>query len=182
LFLICGLGNKGFEYKYTRHNIGYLVIDRCSERYNIHLGQIRYGCIFGRKGDVVLAKPDTYMNISGGPVSMLLKHMAIGLECLILVHDDLDMDLGRIRIKWNGGDGGHKGVRSVVDSLGSSNFCRVKIGKGRDPSMLPEEFVLCRFRPEEMTIVDASIDKAVDAIDTFITKGKDTAMSIYNRP
>ena len=180
MFLLCGLGNKGFEYSYTRHNIGYLVIDRYSEKFNIPLTKKRYGCKTGIRDDVLLAKPDTYMNLSGAPVSSLVRNMDISLESLILIHDDLDMDFGRIKIRWNGGHGGHNGVRSVIDSLQSNLFNRIKIGIGRDPSMMPEDYVLSRFRTEDRKILDESLDNAAEALHVFIYEGKAKAMSMYN--
>lgn len=181
MFLLCGLGNKGLEYKHTRHNIGYLVVDRFSERFDVSLKKKVVGCRIGMYRDVVLAKPDTFMNLSGGPVSALMTRMTIGLDGLILVHDDLDMEFGKIRIKSNGRDGGHKGVRSVMETLRSGLFYRVKIGIGRDPAMAPEDYVLSRFREEEAETLAETLDRAVDAIHTFIFEGKAKAMSMFNR-
>jgi PTH1 family peptidyl-tRNA hydrolase len=180
LFLLCGLGNKGFEYSYTRHNIGYLVIDRYSEKFSIPLTKKKYGCKTGIRDDVLLAKPDTYMNLSGTPVSFLVRNMGIPLENFILIHDDLDMDFGRIKIRWNGGHGGHKGVKSVIDALQSNLFSRIKIGIGRDPSMIPEDYVLSRFQKEDAKMLDESLDNAAEALHVFIHEGKAKAMSMYN--
>lgn len=181
MFLLCGLGNKGFEYSYTRHNIGYLVIDRYSEKFNIPLTKKRYGCKTGAQDNVLLAKPDTYMNLSGTPVSSLIRNMNIPLENFILIHDDLDMDFGRIKIKWNGGHGGHKGVGSVIGALQSNLFHRVKIGIGRNPSMTPEDYVLSRFQKEDVETLHESLDNAAEALHVFIYEGKEKAMSMYNR-
>lgn len=179
--LLCGLGNKGSEYHYTRHNIGYLVIDRFSEKFHIPIKRKVSGCKVGTHENVLLAKPDTFMNISGAPVSSLMKKTGIKIEDLILIHDDLDMEFGKIRIKLNGGDGGHRGVRSVADALQSKLFYRVKIGIGRNPLMDPEAYVLSRFRHEETEILIDSLDRAVNAIHTFIFDSKEKAMSMYNR-
>ena len=181
MFFICGLGNKGFEYQYTRHNIGYLVIDRFSEKFNIPVKRKVCGCKVGMHETILIAKPDTYMNLSGTPVSSIMAKMVIKTEDLILIHDDLDMELGKVRMKLNGGDGGHKGVRSVVEALQSKLFYRVKIGIGRNPAMEPEDYVLSRFKEEEAETLAESIDRAVDAIHMFIFEGKQKAMSIYNR-
>jgi len=181
LFLLCGLGNKGSEYQYTRHNIGYLVIDRFSEKFRIPVKQKVCGCRIGMNENVLLAKPDTFMNISGAPVSSLAGKMGVKPEDLILIHDDLDMEFGKIRIKLNGGDGGHRGVRSVADALQSKLFYRVKIGIGRNPFMEPEDYVLSRFKDDETEILTESLDKAVDAIHTFIFESKEKAMSMFNK-
>ena len=181
MFLLCGLGNKGAAYKFTRHNIGYLVVDRYAERFRISTEKKSSKCIIGESSGLVLAKPDTYMNLSGSPLAALIKKRQITPEQLVLIHDDLDMDFGRIRIRWNGSDGGHKGVRSVIQVLGSSFFHRLKIGIGRDPVLPPEEYVLTRFREEELGPLSEILDTAVDALHTFVTQGPAKAMSLYNR-
>jgi PTH1 family peptidyl-tRNA hydrolase len=181
LFLLCGLGNKGAEYKYTRHNIGYLVIDRYAERFGIPVNKKASKCIIGETSDLILAKPDTYMNLSGGPVASLVRKKNIPLHNLVLIHDDLDMDFGRIKIRWNGSDGGHKGVRSVIELLGSSLFHRLKIGIGRDPVLSPEKYVLIRFRKGDLEPLSEILDTAVDALHTLVTDGSAKAMSLYNR-
>ncbi len=180
MFLLCGLGNKGFEYSYTRHNIGYLVIDRYSEKYNIPITKKRHGCKTGTGDGIILAKPDTYMNLSGAPVSSIIRNMGVSLDNFILIHDDLDMDFGRIKIKWDGGHGGHNGVRSVIDALQSNLFHRIKIGIGRDPSVIPEDYVLSRFKKEDAKILDESLETAAEALHVFVCEGKSKAMSMYN--
>jgi PTH1 family peptidyl-tRNA hydrolase len=129
----------------------------------------------------MVAKPNTYMNLSGGPVASLAQKMSVPLECLVIIHDDIDMDFGRIRIRWNGRDGGHKGVRSVANALQSQLFYRMKIGVGRDPVIPPEEYVLSRFNREEAEELADILDRAVDALHTFVYEGKEKAMSMYNR-
>jgi PTH1 family peptidyl-tRNA hydrolase len=181
LFLLCGLGNKGSEYAFTRHNIGYLVVDKFSERFHISIQKRLCGCKVGESEEIILAKPNTYMNLSGGPVASLAQRMSVPAEGLVVIHDDLDMDFGRIRIRWNGRDGGHKGVRSVADALRSPLFYRMKVGIGRNPSMPPEEYVLSRFSIEETEDLTDIIDRAVDALHTFVFEGKEKAMSMYNR-
>jgi PTH1 family peptidyl-tRNA hydrolase len=181
LILICGLGNKGAEYAFTRHNMGYLVIDQFSKRYKVAVNRRSSGCRVGEQQDFLLVKPDTYMNLSGAPVSSLMKKRRVSAEGLLLVHDDLDMEFGKIRIKWGGRDGGHKGVRSVADALGSGLFYRLKIGIGRDPSMEPEDYVLSTFDEGEKGRLREVLDVAAEAVHSFIFQGKEKAMSIYNR-
>jgi len=181
VYLLCGLGNKGAAYKYTRHNIGYLVIDRFADRLGIPLTQKISRCIVGEGQEVLLAKPQTFMNLSGGPITSLVKKKNIKAGDLIVVHDDLDMEFGRLKIRLNGGDGGHKGIRSVIELLGSKEFYRVKVGIGRDPVMPPEEYVLSRFRKDELETLSESLDRAVDALEVFLAEGAAKAMSMFNR-
>lgn len=181
MFLLCGLGNNGSEYAGTRHNAGYLVIERFSKVLNIPFSKKLSGCRIGYSESLVLAKPVTYMNLSGGPVFSLMKKMDIDIEDLLLVHDDLDMELGRIRIRLGGSDGGHKGVRSVIETLGSAQFYRLKLGIGRDPGIEPEDYVLSRFHDHEMATLEETLETAVEAARTFIFDGRAKAMSMYNR-
>ncbi|HVN97290.1 MAG TPA: aminoacyl-tRNA hydrolase [Syntrophorhabdaceae bacterium] len=181
MYLLCGLGNKGSEYVHTRHNIGYLVIDRFSERFNIPLNKKQSGCRIGLTQGLILAKPETYMNLSGEPLSKLIQKMNIDIADLVLIHDDLDMEFGKVRIRWNGRDGGHKGVRSVIERLGSAEFHRIKIGIGRNPAMAAEEYVLRRFEREELEALNEALDTAAEALNTFVRDGSARAMSIYNR-
>ncbi|MBA4418851.1 MAG: aminoacyl-tRNA hydrolase [Syntrophus sp. (in: bacteria)] len=181
MFLLCGLGNKGSGYAHTRHNAGYLVIDRFSEKYRIPINKKMCGCRVGMSDEIILAKPDTFMNLSGRPVSSLMKKMGISAEDILLVHDDLDMEFGKIKIKWGGRDGGHKGVRSVADTLQSILFYRMKVGIGRDLSMASEDFVLSRFRGEDLEVLRDAMDRAVEAAHTFFFEGKEKAMSMYNK-
>lgn len=181
MFLLCGLGNKDSEYAGTRHNAGYLVVERFSKALKIPFSKKISGCRIGVSEDLILAKPVTYMNLSGGPVFSLFKKMDIKLENFLLIHDDLDMELGRIRIRLGGSDGGHKGVRSVIETMGSSQFYRLKLGIGRDPAISPEDYVLSPFRDYEMKILEETLETAVEAVKTFVFEGKAKAMSMYNR-
>ncbi len=181
MFLLCGLGNKGTEYAFTRHNAGYLVVERYAERLGIPFGRKVKNCRIASSRDVVLAKPDTYMNLSGGPVAALLRNLGLDASALVVIHDDLDMDFGRIRLKWNGGDGGHKGVRSVGEALGSKEFHRLKLGIGRHPFLPPDQYVLQRFTSDEAGELGSILDRAADAVQALITDGSGKAMSLFNR-
>lgn len=181
MFIVCGLGNRGATYAYTRHNIGYLVIDRLADGLHIPLNKKASGCRVAAAEGFLLAKPDTYMNLSGGPVASLMKRQGVPPERLIVVHDDLDMDFGRMKIRWNGTDGGHKGVRSIIDALRSPLFFRVKLGIGRSPVLPPEEYVLTRFPEEEIDGLVDVLDRATDALRLFLSEGGEKAMNKYNR-
>jgi PTH1 family peptidyl-tRNA hydrolase len=180
--LICGLGNKGAAYRNTRHNIGYLVLDRFSERMAIPLSRRVAGCLVGEADGIVLAKAETFMNLSGVPVSALMRKRHMLPEHLVVVHDDLDMEFARMRIRWDGGDGGHKGVRSLAEALHTTLFYRIKIGIGRDPAVPPEDYVLSRFRPDEADALGEVLDRAVDALKVFLAEGIEKAMTLFNRP
>ena len=181
MFLVCGLGNKGGAYRYTRHNVGYLVLEMFSEKIDIPLSKKVAGCIVGEADDLLLARADTYMNLSGGPISALMRKKRIPPEQLLVVHDDLDMDFSRMKIRLDGGDGGHKGVRSLIEALHTRQFFRMKIGIGRDPAMLPDEYVLSRFRPDELPALSEVCERAVDAVDVFLAQGAEKAMNLFNK-
>ncbi len=181
MLLLCGLGNKGSGYAFTRHNIGYLVIDRFSERFKLPVTKKDSGCRIGMKEGLVLAKPDTYMNLSGGPIAKLAGKYNISPDRIVVVHDDLDMDLGRMRIRMGGRDGGHKGVRSVIEAMGGGDFYRLKIGIGRNPAIPAEEYVLSRFEQEETGELADIIDTACEALKVFVDDGGARAMSLFNR-
>ncbi len=181
MFLVCGLGNKGGTYRYTRHNVGYLVVEMFAEKKNISLSRKVAGCIVGEVDDLLLAKADTYMNLSGGPITALMRKRRISPEQLLVVHDDLDMDFARMKIRLNGGDGGHKGVRSLIEALRTPQFYRIKIGIGRSAVMPPDEFVLSRFAYDELPALSEACKKAGEAIDVFAHEGAEKAMNRFNR-
>jgi peptidyl-tRNA hydrolase, PTH1 family len=181
VYLLCGLGNKGNEYSSTRHNVGYLVVDRYASRFGISLNKRAGGCKIGGGADLLLAKPNTFMNLSGGPVVRLMRLQGLNPDDLLVVHDDLDMDFGKIRIRFNGRDGGHRGVRSIITTVGSTQFHRLKVGIGRSPLVTPEEYVLSPFSVAEKKELSEVLDRAVDALHMFMFEGKAKAMSLFNR-
>lgn len=184
-WLIIGLGNPGKQYRPTKHNVGFRVVDRFAEKKGIklkrRLGKFHVG--EGRVGTerVMIAKPLTYMNRSGVVVRRLIKELGIPLDHLVVVHDDLDIESGRIKIKEGGGHGGHKGVSSIIEQVGSSDFLRIKVGI--DKPQRPDEgadYVLAPFDHEQFPLIEESIKQASEAIETIIVSGKDKAMSKYN--
>lgn len=184
MWVVVGLGNPGAKYAKTRHNVGFMAIDEVSARHHIELKErplylIGRGSIFGQ--DVIALKPLTFMNRSGDAVKeVLLKHK-LSAENLIVVHDDIDMASGRLKIKEGGSSGGHNGVQSIIESIGSREFIRVKIGIGRNPEIPPEEYVLQRFSSDEKPIISATVKQAADAIEKIIEKGLTEAMNIFNK-
>ncbi len=165
--LIVGLGNPGATYRGTRHNIGFETIDELAK--SVHARWMeKKKCLIAKvivdERVVVLAKPQTFMNLSGGPVLQCASKYAISHENIIVIHDDMDLELGRVRVKLGGGDGGHKGVRSISESLGTDAFLRIRLGIGRPPqNRSAEQHVLEKFRPSEKTAVAFLITQGMEA-------------------
>lgn len=184
--VIVGLGNPGVAYQRTRHNLGFRVIERLAERWAIPLTRRALLSLIGeghyRGEQVLLVQPQTYMNRSGDAVARVCTFYHVNLGDLILVHDDLDLPLGRIRIKRGGGGaGGNRGVASVIAALGSKDFVRVKIGIGRPPPHQdPADYVLQPFtQPEEAFILPA-VERAADAVEALLGEGIEKAMARFN--
>lgn len=185
--LIVGLGNPGNEFKDTRHNVGFKVVDRLAGFLNIDFGRTSYVSLFGlgNAGDekVCLVKPLTYMNKSGHAVNSFLRYYRIPLENLLVIHDDADLELGRIRLRSRGGGGGHRGIESVIACLGKNDFPRLRIGikgKGRDSHLA--EYVLRKFDREEIILIDDQVViEAVEAARLFIEEGISKSMNKYNK-
>jgi len=186
LKIIVGLGNPGFQYERTRHNIGFLVVDRLAIAHHILISTKRFKSLFG-KGlidfqDVILVKPMTFMNRSGEAVSRVLQFYHSGPEDLIVIHDDLDLHFGRLRFKQRGGDGGHQGVRSIIESIGANNFLRLKVGVGRPPKgMDPASYVLGAFPLSEEDDLNRVLDQAKEAIKVMLLDGVQTAMNRFQK-
>jgi PTH1 family peptidyl-tRNA hydrolase len=184
LRLIVGLGNPGAAYAQTRHNVGMWVIERAAARWSIRLakrGMAHRGS--GRLGPEVLELAGTldWMNTTGPPLKDLLREFSLTADDLILVHDDLDLDLGRLRIKQAGGHGGHNGIKSVIDAIGMAQVVRVKIGIGRPaPRQDSADYVLQAFTREEIEILNPCLDLAVDALECLIHRGVSMAMNQFN--
>jgi PTH1 family peptidyl-tRNA hydrolase len=184
LWLIVGLGNPGSRYARTRHNIGFQVLDELVGRLRLEWkDKTEYRMCSGSVGDdrIICLEPLTFMNRSGNAVRKVADKFAVTPEDTIVVHDDLDLETGRLKIRKNGSSGGHKGVESVIQCTGSKNFVRVKIGIGRDQFVPTEEYVLKKFRPDESALVREAVQQAVEAIETIIGEGVEKAMNRFNR-
>jgi PTH1 family peptidyl-tRNA hydrolase len=184
-YLIVGLGNPGREYRNTRHNIGFMLVDRLADRMEVRLTRsqskalITNGHHQGNK--IILAKPQTYMNKSGHPIQALLKFYKLTLEYLLVAYDDVDLPFDTIRLKPTGGSAGHKGMRSIIEQLGTDNFPRLRMGIGRPPgSKQAADYVLKPFNKDEKDFLDVFLDRAADAALSVIDDGIDYAMSKYN--
>lgn len=187
MYIIVGLGNPGKEYGGTRHNIGFDVIDILAGQENISVAEKKHKALIG-KGIVagekcILAKPQTFMNLSGESVRALLDYYkADEAEELILVSDDVSLDVGQIRIRKKGSAGGHNGLKNIIAMLGHDTFIRVKMGVGEKPRGWDlADYVLGRFSGPERKVMDEAAERAADAIRCIITQGADAAMNDFNR-
>lgn len=185
MFVIAGLGNPGAQYHLSRHNVGFDTIDFLAAQYRLanfrakHGALVSEGMIQGRK--VMLVKPQSYMNNSGEPIKAILDYYRVDLERFIVVYDDIDLDIGKLRIRQKGGAGTHNGMRSVIMNLGAEGFPRVRIGIGRPPEGMDlVAFVLSRFSSEERQLVNTAVEKASLALATFVCASIETAMEKYN--
>ncbi len=181
-----GLGNPGKEYEASRHNIGFLVVNRLARAHDIHLQERKYKSSWGRgkiEGHpVILARPRTYMNLSGDAVKLFLAPFSLTANQLIVIHDDLDLPFGRIKIKEKGGNGGHKGIQSIMRATGSGDFPRVKVGIGRPPGgMDAADYVLQPFDHAEKQLLGEVIANAQEALELLLRAGLQAAMNLYNR-
>lgn len=177
-WLIVGLGNPGPEYRGTRHNVGFEVIDELMDRHRIKLTERKHRALYGAGRingvPVVLVKPMTYMNLSGDAVAALAREYRLGAERVLVVADDLDLGTGVVRIRRKGSAGGHRGHSSIIASLGSEDYPRIKIGIGKRGEAA--DHVLSRFRPDEIPLVGPALDRAADACEIVLKDGLDEAM------
>ena len=184
-YLIAGLGNPGKQYTETRHNIGFKVADDLAKRLNVTFSRIQSKAMVTKAQyqdhRVILAKPRAFMNLSGQPVSALVRFYKIPIENLLIVYDDVDLDFGAIRLREEGSSGGQKGMQSIIQSLGTNRISRIRIGLGRPPGrMETPDFVLQRFSRQEEDYLPEIIDTAAQAALLFIREGIVSAMNTYN--
>lgn len=184
--VVLGLGNPGRKYSRSRHNLGFLVVDRIAAEERVAIKQKSCRSLIGqwlfKDEKVLLVKPQTYMNQSGKAVEELCRAYSLGLEDLAVIHDDLDLPFGRIRVRPRGGAGGHRGVSSILESLGGKDFYRIRVGIGRPPEGTdPTDFVLQPFSPEEIVELDEMVGKAAGAVRCLLEEGAHRAMQEFNR-
>jgi len=184
--LIVGLGNPTREYAGTRHNVGFGVIDELAEKERIavdtkkHKALIGKGIIGGEK--VILAKPQTYMNLSGESVREIMDYYHIELEDILIIFDDVSLDVGQLRIRAKGSAGGHNGVKSIIAHAGSNEIARIKVGVGEKPARMDlADYVLGRFHGEELEQIREGIEDAAKAVKVILEEGLQPAMNIYNQ-
>lgn len=179
--LVAGLGNPGLRYAGTRHNLGFMLLDRFARNEGIHFRRDRFGFTV-RFGDVYLLKPETFMNLSGEAVGPLARWLKADPGTVLVISDDLDLPLGTIRIRGQGSSGGHNGLRSVAEHLGTTAFPRLRIGIGRPPSndYAVVDWVLGRFTAAERAVVEETLERAEEALRVAIRDGIPAAMTRYN--
>ena len=187
-WLVAGLGNPGRRYAHNRHNVGFMVVDLLARRFGARLS--RHKRVVAEVAEsrlgvggprLVLVKPLTYMNLSGGPVSALSRFYKIPVERIIAVHDEIDLPYGTLRAKIGGGEGGHNGCRSLSRSLSTRDYVRVRIGVGRPPGQQdPADWVLSNFSAAERKDLDYVVDRAADFVEAIITKGLEPAQNLYH--
>jgi peptidyl-tRNA hydrolase, PTH1 family len=184
-FLLVGLGNPGREYRETRHNVGFMAIDRIGKACGISMMKVQSKAIVGlgqiEGHRVILAKPQTFMNLSGQAVGGLMHFYKIPPAHFVVAHDDLDLPFGTLRIRPGGGSAGQKGMASIIQQLGTQDFARLRIGIGRPPGQMdPSAYVLENFLKGEQLTLDLMLDRVVAAAKTFIKAGLNQAMNEYN--
>ena len=187
MYLVAGLGNPGTQYEATRHNMGFDTIDYLIEEYKVPQGGVKFNAMYGKTmigGEkVILMKPLSFMNLSGGPIRDMVNYFKIDPETeLIVIYDDIDLDPGQLRIRKQGSAGGHNGIKDIISQLGTEKFLRIKVGVGAKPKGWDlADHVLGRFSTEDRKLVDEAIGKAAKAVDIMIEQGADAAMNEYNR-
>lgn len=184
MWVIAGLGNPGRRYSRTRHNIGFMVLEEVAYRDTIDFKYRKEGYRIGKdligKHSIFLIEPFLYMNMSGPVIKKILMKFSIQPEHLLVIHDDLDMEIGKLKIKRTGSSGGHKGIESIIQSIGSRDFLRLKVGIGREEGVSAEDYVLSKFKRQEIVLIKDIIKKAADAVHCIISEGVDNAMNRYN--
>ena len=179
---IFGLGNPGVHYQWSRHNVGFQVVDRLAEKYHILICTKRFKTLYGKgridSQEVLLVKPMTFMNLSGEAVRKAVNFFHLSMEDLIVVHDDLDLPFGRLRFKRRGGDGGHQGIRSLIMALNGNTFLRLKVGIGRPPKDVdPAEYVLESFPEIQQCDLDRILSQAAESLRVMLLEGIEAAMN-----
>ena len=183
--MIVGLGNPGPVYRHTRHNFGFLALDELAEELNIQVKRLKFKAMIGEgrfgESKVVLVKPMTYMNESGRAVAPLLRYFKLPLSNLLVIHDDLDLPLGTLRLRPSGGTSGQRGMASIITHLGTQDFPRMRLGIGRPPGQMdPVDYVLKNFLPSENELLAIVLRTAVEASQNFIKEGLTQTMNKYN--
>lgn len=186
MYLIVGLGNPGRQYEATRHNMGFDTVDALVDKHKVPQAGVKFNAMYGKAiigGEkVILMKPLSFMNLSGGPVQEMVNYFKIDPETeMIVIYDDIDLEPGQLRIRKQGSAGGHNGIKDIIKMLGTQKFLRIKVGVGAKPKGWDlADYVLSRFSDSDRKLVDESIDKACDAVEKILSEGVDVAMNTYN--
>ncbi|MDL2289533.1 aminoacyl-tRNA hydrolase [Clostridia bacterium OttesenSCG-928-F22] len=185
MFIVVGLGNPGDKYAYTRHNAGFMALACMAEELGVKVNKVKFSGQYRKtkyEGQhIVLLEPHTYMNLSGKSVAEALAYYGCSLKDLIVLVDDIDLPLGRIRVKQKGSAGSHNGLKSIIQALGSNEFARVRIGISKQPEQMDlADYVLSRFSKEELPVMERAAEQAAQAALTIVAHGVDEAMQRYN--
>ena len=183
--LIIGLGNPGKPYEHTRHNIGFDVIDELANKWNVALNQSKfngmYATVHRPEGKVILLKPLTYMNLSGECVRPLMDYFDIDVEDIVVIYDDLDLETGKLRLRGKGSAGGHNGIKSLIQHIGTQEFNRIRVGVNRPPAgMKVADYVLSKFSKDDQPIVNDAIEKCCEAVEMSLAKPFLEVMNRFN--
>jgi len=182
--IICGLGNPGKEYELTHHNMGFLAVDELANKLSVSVNKLKFKALIGETNingeKVILVKPQTYMNLSGEALKPLMDFYKAKPEDLLVIYDDIDLELGHLRVRTKGSAGTHNGMKSIIYSLQYDNFARVRIGMGNSGNIPLVNFVLMKISDDEAPILKKAVVRAAEASQCFIKKGIDEAMRIYN--
>lgn len=183
--LIVGLGNPGKEYEKTRHNTGFMTIDKIADKLGINVNKSEFNALTGKKlyqnEQVVLVKPQTYMNNSGIAVSQIMNYYHIDIEDLLVIYDDLDLKYGQLRLRLKGSAGGHNGIKSIINYLHSSEFKRIRVGIEKNPLIDTADYVLGQIDKDKKEIFDKSLERAADAAIDFVSNDFEKIMNKYNK-
>ena len=186
MYLIAGLGNPGKQYEATRHNMGFDVIDKLVEEFNVPQAGVKFNAMYGKGrigGEpVILMKPLSYMNLSGGPIRDMANYFKIDPETeLIVIYDDIDTEPGQLRVRKKGSAGGHNGIKSIIQQLGTQNFMRVRVGVGAKPKVWDlADYVLGRFDRDDRQLVEDAQNRACEAVEMILSDSVDAAMNKFN--
>jgi len=183
--IVVGLGNPGSQYSTTRHNVGFMTADLLAARWEVDNWKNKFDGLVAEYRDidtVLIIKPQTYMNLSGAAVMAVVNWYKVAVEDVIVIYDDLDLPAGKLRLRTKGGSGGHRGIESILVELGKDDFTRVRIGIGRPPQyMATADYVLGRFSPEEIPVIEPSLKRAANAVEAILKVGLAKAANEYNK-
>lgn len=179
--LIAGLGNIGEKYCFTRHNVGFMVLDKWALNENFAFREEKkLKCFIAKKDDIIFIKPTTFMNLSGEAIRAVMDYYKIDTKDILVIYDDISLDLGKIRFRANGSDGGHNGIKSVIRHIGGKNFDRLKIGIGPQPNIPSENFVLGNFSKEQLDELKNVLNKSIEAAEFYLQNGIEKAQNNFN--
>lgn len=179
--LIAGLGNIGEKYCFTRHNAGFMVLDKWALNDGfLFKEETKLKCFFAKYDDIIFIKPTTYMNLSGEAVRAVMDYYKIDVKDILVIYDDIALDLGRIRFRANGSDGGHNGIKSIIQHVGTKNFDRLKIGIGPQPNIPSENYVLQNFPKENLPELKSVLTTSVEAVKYYLNNGIEKSQNKFN--